>query len=58
MNPTGLLDWDTDQIATALRLGKDDVRKYFTDGRHVSFLIERRLRTDMGYKLADSKSGF
>ena len=55
MKPTGLLDWDTVQIAEALRIDEGSVREYFTDGRRVAFLIERRLRTDMDYKMTPSE---
>ena len=39
----GLLKWDILQIAEALKIPQDDVRDYFTDGRRVSFLFERRI---------------
>ena len=41
--PNGLLTWDIHEIANALKIGEPDVREYFTDGRRVSFILERRL---------------
>lgn len=41
--PTGQFDWDIREIAAALKIGEPDVRAYFTDGRRVSFLLERRI---------------
>lgn len=64
--PNGLLTWDISEIANALKIGESDVREYFTDGRRVSFLLERRLAYEVvkgklapsegaGYDLLDSK---
>ena len=39
----GLFSWDMTQIAKALKISEEDVRAYFTDGRRVSFLLERRI---------------
>ena len=41
--PNGNLIWDVQDIAKALKISVDGVREYFTDGRRVSFLIERRI---------------
>jgi len=41
--PSGNLIWDVQDIAKALKISVDGVREYFTDGRRVSFLIERRI---------------
>ena len=41
--PNGSLIWDVQDIAKALKISVDEVREYFTDGRRVSFLIERRI---------------
>lgn len=41
--PDGVFSWDIDSIAIALKIGASDVRAYFTDGRRISFLLERRL---------------
>jgi hypothetical protein len=40
---TGKFEWNIDEIAAALRITREDVRAYFTDGRRVSFLLERRI---------------
>lgn len=41
--PNGVLTWDVEEIAKALKIQKEDVMMYFTDGRRVSFVLERRL---------------
>jgi len=41
--PSGVLTWNTTEIADALKIEESDVREYFTDGRRVSFILERRL---------------
>ena len=41
--PNGLLKWDIPQLSEALQIPQDDVHDYFTDGRRVSFLLERRI---------------
>ena len=58
--PNGLLTWNVDEISSALKIGADDVREYFTDGRRVSFLLERRLAYEVVKgKLAQSEgAGF
>ncbi len=38
-----VLKWDILQIAEALKIPQRDVHDYFTDGRRVSFLLERRI---------------
>lgn len=64
--PNGLLAWDIDAISSALKISNDDVREYFTDGRRVSFILERRLAKEIikgklapsegaGYDLLDSQ---
>lgn len=54
--PNGLLSWNINEISTALKIGTDDVREYFTDGRRVSFLLERRLAYEVVKgKLAQSE---
>ena len=50
------LHWDEDELANAFRIKAADVREYFTDGRRVSFIIERRLKWDNpGWSLARSE---
>ena len=64
-NPNGILTWNIDEIARALKIGEKDVLSYFTDGRRVSFILERRLAYEVikgrlapsegaGYDLLDS----
>jgi hypothetical protein len=52
MKPTRILDWDIDEVARALKMDTGSVREYFTDGRRVAFLIERRIAREEGFKLA------
>ncbi|MBU2638209.1 MAG: hypothetical protein KJ955_04500 [Nanoarchaeota archaeon] len=40
---TKCLTWDIRELAKALKIKEGDVKLYFTDGRRVSFLIERRI---------------
>ena len=50
------LSWDISALAAAFRVSEDDVREYLTDGRRVSFIIERRLAWDHpGWNLAPSE---
>jgi hypothetical protein len=64
--PNGLLTWNISEISSALKIGESDVREYFTDGRRVSFILERRLAYEVvkgklapsegaGYDLLDSQ---
>jgi len=43
MDKTKYLKWDISKLKTALELSEEDVKKYFTDGRRVSFLTERMI---------------
>ena len=63
--PSGVLKWDIAEIARALKIKEQDVKDYFTDGRRVSFLLERRIAHEVikgrlaesegaGYDLLDS----
>lgn len=50
------LEWDEEELARAFRVATDDVREYLTDGRRVSFIIERRLMWENpGWQLAPSE---
>ena len=64
-DPNGFLSWDINAIAEALKIKPEDVREYFTDGRRVSFIVERRLAREVlkgklaptegaGYDIIDS----
>ncbi len=44
---TGILLWNVESMASALGLQPNDVREYFTDGRRVSFILERRLAREV-----------
>lgn len=50
------LRWDEEELASAFKITPKDVREYLTDGRRVSFIIERRLMWENhGWKLAPSE---
>lgn len=50
------LTWNQEELARAFRVTTADVREYLTDGRRVSFIIERRLMWENpGWKLAPSE---
>jgi hypothetical protein len=50
------LTWDEAELARAFRVQPADIREYLTDGRRVSFIIERRLMWEHpGWKLAPSE---
>jgi hypothetical protein len=56
VEPRFQLLWDADELARAFKVTTDDVREYLTDGRRVSFIIERRLKWENpGWKLAPSE---
>ena len=63
---TGIFEWDIRDISSALRITLNDARLYFTDGRKVSFLMERRIAYEVlngrlapsegaGYDVIDDK---
>ena len=41
-NSSNVLSWDLKDIANALKINESEVKEYFTDGRRISFLLERR----------------
>lgn len=66
--PNGNLMWDIKEIAQALKISVDDVREYFTDGRRISFILERRIARETlkgtlspsegaGFDLIDPRGG-
>jgi len=55
MKPFQMLTWDTGALSSDLKIDQDSVQEYFTDGRRVAFLIERRLKTELGFQLAPSE---
>jgi hypothetical protein len=51
-----ILRWDLASLASAMKLDAAEVREYFTDGRRVSFVLERRIsREIIGGSLALSE---
>jgi hypothetical protein len=44
---TGSFTWNIDELAQSMRLTSDEVQAYFTDGRRVSFLLERRIAREV-----------
>lgn len=56
MNKRFQLHWDEEDLARAFKVTPKDIREYLTDGRRVSFIIERRLMWENpGWKLAPSE---
>ncbi len=50
------MSWDQEELARAFKVTTDDIREYLTDGRRVSFIIERRLKWENpGWTLAPSE---
>ncbi len=47
MNCNGILSWNDAEVANALKIDVKDVREYFTDGRRVAFIIERRINREV-----------
>ena len=45
--PNGVLAWELPALQGALGVNADEAREYFTDGRRISFLIERRLAREV-----------
>ena len=56
----GVLQWDLNGIAASLHLTQQETMDYFTDGRRVSFILERRICRDIiGGRLSPSEgAGF
>ena len=53
---TGVLKWDVPSLSSSMHLSQEDVVKYFTDGRRVSFLLERRICNEvLGGTLPESE---
>jgi hypothetical protein len=52
----GIFSWDIKEIASALKITEEDVKNYFTDGRRVSFILERRIAKEiLNGKLASNE---
>jgi len=43
----GILNWDLKNLSKALNLTESETIEYFTDGRRVSFILERRLANEV-----------
>lgn len=56
----GTLDWNLAEMARAMKITPEDARAYFTDGRRISFILERRIASEvLGGRLAPSEgAGF
>lgn len=56
MDIVGKLTWDVDKLVDALHMDREDVIKYFRDGRRISFILERRICKEvLGGKLPESE---
>lgn len=56
MRPRFTMQWDAAELAKAFRVTQQDIQEYLTDGRRVSFIIERRLKWEHpGWTLAPSE---
>ena len=42
-----VLSWNLELLAQAMQVSSDEVRQYFTDGRRVSFVLERRISREI-----------
>ncbi|MES2886011.1 MAG: hypothetical protein V4709_14490 [Pseudomonadota bacterium] len=45
--PNGVMEWNLPALQRAMGVSADEVREYFTDGRRISFLIERRFAREV-----------
>jgi hypothetical protein len=45
--PSGKLDWNISELSIALKISPEDVKEYFTDGRRISFITERRIAREV-----------
>src|SRR3989344_2807512 len=65
---TGVFKWNITEISKALKIKEADERLYFTDGRRVSFILERRIAYEIlkgslapsegaGYDVLDTDGG-
>ena len=59
MSESFVFEWDLIKLADAMHLSEKEVLAYFQDGRRISFMLERRIRDELGWRLAPSEgSGF
>ena len=51
-----IFKWNIKKLADALKISEEDVRIYFTDGRRISFILERRIAIELlNGRIADSE---
>jgi len=56
MNSNGFLTWNLELVSKALNITSEEAIEYFTDGRRVSFVLERRISKEIVKgKLASSE---
>ena len=48
MRPRFQMEWDVTELARAFRVREQDIQEYLTDGRRVSFIIERQVQIPQG----------
>ena len=59
MSESFVFEWDLTKLADAMHLSQEEVLTYFQDGRRISFVLERRIRDELGWSLAPSEgSGY
>jgi hypothetical protein len=59
MDIGGVLNWDVDKLVDAMHMDKEDVIKYFKDGRRISFILERRICKEvLGGELPESEGAW
>lgn len=59
MSESFVFEWNLAKLSDAMHLSEDEALAYFQDGRRISFMLERRIRDELGWKLAPSEgSGF
>ncbi len=56
MKENGTLTWNLKALSKALKISLTDTQEYFTDGRRISFILERRIAYEvLNGKLAKSE---
>lgn len=55
---TDLLKWNIKELSKAMKITENDVKKYFTDGRKVSFILERRLAYEIFHGILAPNEGY
>lgn len=59
MSESFVFEWNLAELSQAMHLSEAEVLSYFQDGRRISFMLERRIRDQLGWTLAPSEgSGF